>query len=171
MTCSTPGFPVLQCLPEFAQTHVHWVSDAIQTSHLLSSPFPLVLNLSQQWVGSSHQEAWVLELQLQQQTFCYHWGKKCMFSTVQTHGLVLDPRVCHTWWGISMHHRSDEVLRQDDEPHGEKVVQVFNPSHPVYRHLREEWCSIFKRKKTSFCWAGVLLVFAIILPNTFLYET
>ena len=38
MDCSTPGFPVLHCLLELAQTHVHWVSDAIQPSHLLLSP-------------------------------------------------------------------------------------------------------------------------------------
>ena len=39
--CSTPGFPVLYYLPEFAQTHVHWVDDAIQPSHpLLSPPSP-----------------------------------------------------------------------------------------------------------------------------------
>ena len=38
MDCSTPGFPVLHYLPEFAQTHVHGVSDAIQPSHPLSSP-------------------------------------------------------------------------------------------------------------------------------------
>ena len=37
MDCSTPGFPVLHCLPEFAQTHVRWVSDAMQPSHPLSS--------------------------------------------------------------------------------------------------------------------------------------
>ena len=36
MDCSTPGFPVLHYLLEFAQTHVHWVDDAIQPSHLLS---------------------------------------------------------------------------------------------------------------------------------------
>ena len=41
MDCSTPGFPVLHYLPEFAQTHVHWVSDATQPSHLLLPPFPL----------------------------------------------------------------------------------------------------------------------------------
>ena len=42
--CSTPGFPVHHHLPEFAQTHVHWVSDAIQPSHPLSSPsiFPSI---------------------------------------------------------------------------------------------------------------------------------
>ena len=69
MDCSTPGFPVLHHLPEFAQTHVHWVNGAIQPSHPLSSPFPPALNLSQhqglfQWVGSSHQVAKVLEFHL-----------------------------------------------------------------------------------------------------------
>ena len=67
--CSTPGFPVLYSLLELAQTHVHWVSDAIQPSHPLSSPSLSVFNLSQhqghfQWVSSSHQVANVLELQL-----------------------------------------------------------------------------------------------------------
>ena len=69
MDCSTPGFPVLHCLLEFAQTHVHWVSDAIQPSHPLSTPSLPALNLSQhwglfQWVGSLHQMDKVLELQL-----------------------------------------------------------------------------------------------------------
>ena len=63
MDCSTPGFPVLHYLPKFAQTHVHWVSDAIQPSHPLFPPSPLAFNLSQQrglsqWVGSLHQVAW-----------------------------------------------------------------------------------------------------------------
>ena len=47
MDCSTPSFPVLHHLPDFAQTHVHWVSDAIQPSHSLSPPSPPVFNLSQ----------------------------------------------------------------------------------------------------------------------------
>ena len=47
MDCSTSGLPVLHHLPEFAQTRVPWVSDAIQPSHPLSSPPPLALNLSQ----------------------------------------------------------------------------------------------------------------------------
>ena len=47
MDCSTPGFPVLRNLPEFAQTHIHRIGDAIQPSHALSSPFPPALNLSQ----------------------------------------------------------------------------------------------------------------------------
>ena len=68
MDCSTSGFPVLHYLLEFAQTHVCWVSDAIQPSHLLSPPSPPAVNLSQhqglfQWVGFLHQVAKVLELQ------------------------------------------------------------------------------------------------------------
>ena len=58
MDCSTPGFPVHHQLPELAQTHVHWVSDAIQPFHPLSSPSSPAFNLSQhqglfQWVSSS----------------------------------------------------------------------------------------------------------------------
>ena len=47
MDCSTPGLPVHHQLPEFTQTHVHWLGDAIHTSHPLSSPSPPALNLSQ----------------------------------------------------------------------------------------------------------------------------
>ena len=47
MDCSMPGFPVDHQLPELTQTHVHWVSDAIQPSHPLSSPSLLAFNLSQ----------------------------------------------------------------------------------------------------------------------------
>ena len=47
MDCSTPGFPVLYYHPEFAQTHVYWVSDTIQPSHPLSFPSPPALNLFQ----------------------------------------------------------------------------------------------------------------------------
>ena len=43
----TPGFPVHHQLPELAQTHAHWVNDAIQPSHPLSSPTPPAFNLSQ----------------------------------------------------------------------------------------------------------------------------
>ena len=54
MDCNTPGFPVLHRIPEFAQTHVHWVNDAIQSSLPLSPPSPSDFNLLFQWVGSSH---------------------------------------------------------------------------------------------------------------------
>ena len=47
VNCSMPGFPVIHCFLEFAQTYVHWVGNAIQPSHPLSPSFPPALNLSQ----------------------------------------------------------------------------------------------------------------------------
>ena len=66
MNRSTPSLPVYHQLPEFTQTHVHRVSDAIQPSHLLLSPSPSTPNPSQhqspfRWVNSSHEVAKVLE--------------------------------------------------------------------------------------------------------------
>ena len=74
INCSTPGFPVHHQLPEFAQTHVHLVCNAIQPARPLLSPSPPALNLSQhqglfQWVSSLHHVAKVLEFQLQHQSF------------------------------------------------------------------------------------------------------
>ena len=71
---STPGLPVHHQLPEFTQTHVHRVSDAIQPSHPLLSPSPPDPNPSQhqslcQWINSSHEVAKVLEFQLQHHSF------------------------------------------------------------------------------------------------------
>ena len=79
MDYSMPGLAVHRQLPEFTQTHVHWVSDAIQPSHLLSSSSPPAFNLSQnqglfKWVSSSHQVAKVLESQPQHQSF------QCIFE-------------------------------------------------------------------------------------------
>ena len=71
---SMPGFPVLHHLLELAQTHVHWIHDAIQPSHPLSSPSALKLSQHQglfYWVGSSHQVAEVLELQFPHPFFQY----------------------------------------------------------------------------------------------------
>ena len=74
MDCSTPGFPDLHYLLELAQTHGHWVIDAIQPSQPLSHPSPPALSLSQhqsrfQRVSSSHQVDKELKLQLQHQSF------------------------------------------------------------------------------------------------------
>ena len=73
MDCSMPHFPVHHQHLELAQTHVHWVGDAIQLFNSWLSPSP-AFNLSQhqclfQWVSSSHQVAKVLEFQLQHQSF------------------------------------------------------------------------------------------------------
>ena len=74
MNRSAPGLPVHHKLPEFTQTHVYWVSDAIQPSHPLSYPLPPAPNPSQdqglfQWDNSLHEVAKVLEFQLQHQSF------------------------------------------------------------------------------------------------------
>ena len=74
MDCSTIGFLVHHQFPEFTQINVHWVSDAMQPSHPLSSPSPPAFNHSQhhdllQWVSSSHQVAKILEFQFQHQSF------------------------------------------------------------------------------------------------------
>ena len=82
MNCSMPGLPVHHQLPEFTQTHVHWVADTIYSSHPLSSPSPPeVFNLSQhqglfKWVSSSHHVAkyW---FQLQHQSF--QWTPRTNF--------------------------------------------------------------------------------------------
>ena len=76
MNHSKPGLTVYHQLPEFTQTHVHWVNDAIQPFHPLLSPSPPAFNLSQhqglfKWVSSSHQVAKKLEFQIQQQS--YQW--------------------------------------------------------------------------------------------------
>ena len=76
---SKPSLSVQHQLQKFTQIHVHWVDDAIEPSHPLSSPSPLTLDLSQQqglfkWVSSSHQVAKVLEFQLQHQSFNEHPG-------------------------------------------------------------------------------------------------
>ena len=74
MNRSMPGLPVHHQLPESTQIHVHWVTDAIQPSHPLSSPYPPAPNPSQhqglfKWVSSLHQVAKVLDFQLQYQSF------------------------------------------------------------------------------------------------------
>ena len=91
MDCSMPGFPVHLILPELIQTHVHWVGDAIQPSHPLSSPSPPALNLSQhqglfKWVSSLHQVTNGLEFQLQHQSFQWTLRTDLLYD-----GLVRSP--------------------------------------------------------------------------------
>ena len=76
MNRSKPGLPVHRQLPEFIQTHVHRVGDAIQPSHPLSSPSPPAPNPSQhqglfQWVNSSREVAKVLEFQFHIYVYMY----------------------------------------------------------------------------------------------------
>ena len=68
MNCSTPGFPVLLYLPEFAQTHVYWVNDAIQPSHPLSYPSPLAFIFPS------------VSVFFNESTLCIRWPKYWSFS-------------------------------------------------------------------------------------------
>ena len=91
MNRTTPGLPVHHQLPEFTQTHVHQVGDAIQPTHHLSSPSPPAPNPSQhqslfQRVNSSHEVAKVLEFQLQHQSFKLTPGTDLLYD-----GLVGSP--------------------------------------------------------------------------------
>ena len=81
-----PGFPVLHCLPEFAQTHVHWVSDAIELSHPLLPPSPLGLSLSQD------------QGLFQGVSCCIRWPKYWSFSS-SIHG-ILQAKILE-WFAIS----------------------------------------------------------------------
>ena len=88
MDCSTPSFPVHHRLPEFIQTHVHQVGDAIQPSHPLLSSSPPAFNLSQhqglfKWVSCS-QYSKALEFRLQHQ--CFQWIPRTDF--LNTVGLI-----------------------------------------------------------------------------------
>ena len=95
MDCSTPGLPVHHQLPELSQSHVHWVSDAIQPSHPLLFPSRPTFNLSQhhglfKWISSSHQVAKVLEFQLQHQSF--QWIFRTDFLQDRLVGSPCSPR-------------------------------------------------------------------------------
>ena len=112
MDCSTPSFAVLHYLLEFAQTHVHWVDDAIQPSHPLLRFSHPVLNLSQhqglfQWVSSPHQVAKVLEFQLQHQSFQWYSGP-ISFSNDWFHLLAVQG----TLKSLLQHHSSKASILQ-----------------------------------------------------------
>ena len=112
INCSMPGFLILHCLPECAQTHVHWVSNAIQLSHPLFYPSSLALNLSQhqdlsQWVGCLHQVAKLSELQFQLQhqfgqwifrvDFIYDWLVWCPCCPRETQPSLWSNSHIHIW--------------------------------------------------------------------------
>ena len=97
------SFPVLHSLPKFAQTHIHWVGDAIQPSHPLSLLSPPALNLSQhqglfQWVSSLHQVAKGLEFQYQHQSFQWIcWGLHLLTSALPTKRIDMEVKDMKIW--------------------------------------------------------------------------
>ena len=123
MDCSTPGLPVYHQCPEFTKTHVHWVSDAIQTSHPLSSPSPPTFNLSQhqnlfKWVSSLLQVARELEFKLQHQSsqwifrndFLYDWRfdllaiQGTLKSLLQHHSSKASIPQCSAFFTVQISH-------------------------------------------------------------------
>ena len=92
MNCSTPGFPVHHQLPELAQTHVHWVGDAIQLSHPLSSPLLLPSILTSIRVFSN------------ESVLCMRWPKywppTLGYSTVGFISSVVSWQLCDPWVGL-----------------------------------------------------------------------
>ena len=161
MDCSTSGFPVFHYLPEFAQTHVHWVSDVIQPSHPLPPPSPLALNLSQhhslfQQVGSSHQVAKVLDIYHQsfqwifrfdflssELALCIKWPEYWSFSfsissSIEYSGLIsfrmdwLDLlAVQGTLKTLPQHHSSKASILQRSRTNTMWVGDAIQPSHPL----------------------------------------
>ena len=112
MNRNTTGLPVYHQLPEFTQTHVHWVSDAIQPCHPLSSLSPPAFNLSQhqgpfKWVSSSHQVAKILEFQLQHQSF--QWTPRTDFFRMDWLDLLA---VQGTRKSLLQHHSSKASILQ-----------------------------------------------------------
>ena len=110
MDCSTPGFPVHHNFPEFAQTHVHLIGNAIQISHPLLSPSPPAFNLSHhqdlfQCVGASHQVAKILELQHQ----CFLWIFRIDFFRIDWFGLLA---VQGTFRSLLQHDSSEASILQ-----------------------------------------------------------
>ena len=128
MDCSMPGLPVHYQLPEFTQTHVHWVGSAIQPSHSLSSPSPPTLNLSQhqglfKWVSSSHQVAKVLEFHLQHQSSNEYSG----LTSFRTDGCDLLV-VQGTLKSLLQHHRS-KVLSSLNSQFFSTQLSLWSNSH------------------------------------------
>ena len=112
MDFSMPGLPTHHQLLKFTQTRVHWVGDAIQPSHPLSSPSPSAFNLSQhyglfKWVSSSHQVAKVLEFQLQHQAF--QWIFRTDFFRMDWLDLLA---VQGTLKSLLQHHSSKASIHQ-----------------------------------------------------------
>ena len=113
MNRSTPDLPLHHQLPEFTQTHVHRVSDAIQPSHPLSSPSPPAPNPSQhqsllQSVNSSHEVAKVLEFQLQ-----HHSLQRNPRADLLQNGLVGSLAVQGTRKSLLLYHSSKaSILRR-----------------------------------------------------------
>ena len=145
MDCRTLGLPVHYQLPEFTQTHVHRVGDAIQPSHPLSSPFPPALTLSQrqvlfQWVSSLYQVAKVLEFQLQHQSL--QWAPRTGFLY---DGLVGSPRGS----------QESSPTPQFKSINSSELSFLYSPTLPsIHDHWKDH-----SLDQTDFCWQSNVSAF------------
>ena len=161
MDCSTPGLPVHHQLPEFTQTHVHRVGNAIQPSHPLSSPSPPAFNLSQhqglfQWVSSLHQVVKVLRVSASasvlpmciQDWFPLGWTSWISRRRQWQATPVLLPRKSHGWrslvgcspWG---RYKSEAT---------ERLHFHFSPSHNGEGNGNPLQCSCLENPRDGRAW-------------------
>ena len=143
MNHGTPGLPVHHQLPEFTQTQVHRVSDAIQPSHPLSSPSPPAPNPSQhqslfQWVNSSHEVDSILKSRDITLPTKVHLVK-AMVCPVVMYG-------CESWPGRKLSTKELMILKCGvGEDSWESLGLQGDPTSPFWRRsalgfLWKEWC-------------------------------
>ena len=132
MDCSTPCLRVLQHLSEFAQTHVHWVGDAIQTSHPVA-PFSSFPQSFPAWGPFPSNPITVDSFSLSsciglfQWIFTYEILPQPQFSSVfQSCPTLCDPMDC-SMPGIPVHHQLLEFI----QTHVHRVSDAIQPSHPL----------------------------------------
>ena len=154
MGCSMPGLPVHHQILEFTQTHVHWVSDAIQPSHPLSSPFPPAFNLSQhqslfKWVSSLHQVAKVLESSLPYQLTHMGWRN----SPWMPHFYLLEIKNTQLQW-VFLSRLEEKVTHITEE---ETVLEIQSLRHSLARFTdKSSWYCIktslqLRPRQTPYC--------------------
>ena len=128
MNRSTPGLPVHHQLPELTQTHVHWVGDAIQPSHPLSSPSPPAPNPSQhqslfQWVNSSHEVAKVLDL-----------------YKIYTHTHIhSNTQIQNTYSGLEFISIMWGIVNREDEIQNKLLMNIYNIKKNTKQSLGITW--------------------------------
>ena len=152
MDCGMPGFLGHHQLLEFTQTDVHWVGDAIQSSHPLLSPSTPAFNLSQhqglfQWVSSSHQVAKVMEFQFQHQSL--KWIFRNDFFRIDRFSLLA---VQGTLKSLLQHHTSKASIFWRSAFF---IVQLWHPYMTIGKTIAlSRWAFVGKVMSLQTCCLG-----------------
>ena len=124
MDCRMPGFPVLHYLLEFAQTHVHWVNDAIQSSHPLSSPLCRYIFLKNYIQSPIHQNSrknkryWLLAHAAPQFQFFSLWNNYFIILHINIHDIKMNENCTslqnfnHLRWLASKYENNEKRKKQ-----------------------------------------------------------